>query len=100
MSKTPEGKVKERVKAVLKAAGAYYHMPVVTGHGRPSLDFVGCHAGRFFGVETKAGSGKPTERQRLTMQEIERAGGRAFLVNDATGERELQAWLKSCLQVD
>lgn len=100
MSRTPEGKVKARVIAVLKAAGAYYHMPVVTGHGRPSLDFVGCHAGQFFGIETKAGSGKPTERQQLTMQEIKQAGGRVFLVNDATGEGELRQWLASCLQVD
>jgi penicillin-binding protein-related factor A (putative recombinase) len=92
---TPEGKVKARVRKVLKQRNAYYHMPVQNGMGSPSLDFTGCFKGRYFAVETKAGNKQPTERQAETMKEIADAGGKVFLVNDVTGEIELENWLDS-----
>lgn len=91
---TPEGKVKARVKAVLKKFGAYYHMVVQNGMGAPSLDFVGCHVGRFFSVETKAGNKDMTDRQKQTASEMRKAGGKVFLVNDVEGLDELQLWLE------
>ncbi len=91
---TPEGKVKALVKALLKQHGAYYHMPVQNGMGKPSLDFVGCHQGGFFAVETKAGSKRMTERQEITAHEMEKAGGVVFLVNEVVGMNELTEWLK------
>lgn len=93
---TPEGKVKARVKALLKEHGAYWHMPVQNGMGAPSLDIIGCHRGRYFAVETKAGNKKPTPRQALTMSQIEKAGGFALLVNDVEGIEELANWLAGC----
>lgn len=90
---TPESLVKKRVSAVLKAAGAYYHMPVQNGMGSPTLDYIGCHAGRFYSIETKAGSAGPTKRQALTMAAMAAAGAKVFLINDATGEDELKQWL-------
>lgn len=90
---TPEGKVKEKVKRLLKAHGCYYHMPVQNGMGAPSLDIIGCHRGRFFGIETKAGNKKPTPRQELTMQQIVAAGGVCFLVNEVEGMEELEKWM-------
>ena len=92
---TPEGRVKERVKKELAKAKAYYHMPVQNGMGCPSLDFIGCHLGRFFGIETKAGKKGPTPRQQITMAGMELAGGKAFLINDETGLDELRAWLSA-----
>lgn len=91
---TPEGRIKAKVKEVLKAHGAYWHMPVQSAYGAPSLDFIGCHRGRYYGIETKAGDKTPTKRQAGTMAAIENAGGKTFLINEVTGMQELEEWLK------
>ena len=90
---TPEGKVKAKVKQVLKDHGAYWHCPVQNGMGAPSLDFIGCHQGRYFGIETKAGNKRPTPRQETTIDQIRAAGGLAFVVNEVSGMDELIEWL-------
>ena len=80
---TPEGRVKDKVKKALRDIHAYWFMPVQNGMGSPSLDFLICYNGRFFGIETKApGKTKPTPRQANTMRAIENAGGGTFLVHD------------------
>lgn len=91
---TPEGKVKKKISELLKAHGAYYEMPVPTGFGKSGLDYTVCHRGRFCGVEAKAGKEVQTPRQELTMQAMQAAGGRTFLVNEERGLAELEAWLK------
>lgn len=90
---TPEGKVKAKVKDVLKKHGAYYHMPVQNGMGAPSLDFVCCHKGLYFAIETKAGNKQPTPRQETTINQIRLAGGLAFVINEVTGLSDLEDWL-------
>jgi hypothetical protein len=95
MALTPEGKVKKRVRELLHRYDAYWHCPVQNGMGTPSLDFIGCLAGAYFGIETKAGNKQPTPRQELTMCAIEKAGGKVFLVNDETGLGELELWLST-----
>lgn len=93
---TPEGKVKKRVKELLSDVGAYYYMPVSNGMGAPSLDFIGCYKGAFFGIETKAGNKGMTARQFATAKRIEDAGGLTFLVNDdETTLIRLKLWLSS-----
>lgn len=92
---TPEGKVKNKVKEVLKKYGAYWHCPVQNGMGSPSLDFVCCFRGRYFAIETKAGNKKPTPRQETTIHTIQSAGGLAFVVNEVEGLDLLQEWLES-----
>lgn len=77
---TPEGTVKEKVKKVLKAAGAYYHMPVQNGMGKPSLDFVCCHRGRFIAIETKTKKGDLTLRQKATIDEMQAAGAIVLVI--------------------
>lgn len=93
MATTPEGKVKAKVKALLREHGAYWHCPVQNGMGAPSLDFIGCHRGAYYGIETKAGNKRPTPRQETTIEQIRLAGGLAFVVNEVTGLEELQDWL-------
>ncbi len=89
---TPESKVKDAVKKVLKEFGAYWHCPVQNGMGAPSLDFVGCHLGRYFAIETKAPGKRPTPRQEMTIEAIRSAGGKVFVIDgDMT---ELKEWLK------
>ena len=90
---TQEGKVKEKVKKLLKQVGAYYHFPVQNGMGAPTLDIIGCFKGRYFAIETKAGSKQPTPRQETTINEIRKSGGKAFVVNEVTGYDELEIWL-------
>jgi hypothetical protein len=90
---TPEGKVKSKVKDVLKKYGAYWHCPVQNGMGSPSLDFICCIKGKYFGIETKAGNKQPTPRQESTIHAIQSAGGRAFVVNEVEGMDLLETWL-------
>jgi len=91
---TPEGRVKEVVRKLLKKHGCYWHMPVQNGMGAPSLDFICCLNGHYFAIETKAGNKRPTPRQERTIGEIQRAGGRCFVVNEVEGLDALEAWLK------
>jgi len=90
---TPEGRVKEKVKKVLREHNAYYHCPVQNGMGAPSLDFIGCHKSSYFSIETKAGKGKPTPRQETTIKQIRDAGGLAFVINEHDGLEALTEWL-------
>jgi hypothetical protein len=93
---TPEAKVKIRVKVLLALHNVYWHMPVQNGMGAPSLDFVCCHKGRYFAIETKAGDKKATPRQQITINAIHRAGGPAFVVNETPKTWEiLEEYLKS-----
>jgi Holliday junction resolvase len=80
---TPEGKVKEKIKKILKEHGAYYAMPIGTGFGNSGVpDFLCCVNGEFLAIEAKAGKGVPTALQEKNMRDIEAAGGRALVVSD------------------
>lgn len=83
MAKTPEGKVKEKVVAVLKDEGAYYFFPATHGYGRSGVpDIIACVAGRFLAIECKAGRNKPTTLQVREIESIRHAGGVAVVVNE------------------
>jgi len=101
---TPEGKLKNKVKALLKQHKVYYFMPVQTGYGSPGLDFHCAHKTRAFAVETKYN--KPlSARQVMTRRDMEEAGMRVFVVGEEikkdnnfrdyqySGWVELEAWL-------
>jgi hypothetical protein len=90
---TPEGKVKDKVKKVLKKYDAYWHCPVQNGMGSPSLDFVGCFNSKYYAIETKAGNKMPTPRQETTIAEMEAVGAKVFVINEVTGTTELEEWL-------
>jgi len=67
----------------LKLLGAYYFYPVTGGYGMSGVpDIVGCFQGKFFGIECKAGSNKPTPLQRKNLLDIKLAGGIAVVVNE------------------
>ena len=83
MAMTPEVKVKQRVTALLKTAGAYYFYPVTGGYGNSGVpDIVVCHNGRFIGIECKAGKNKPTKLQEKNLRDIAAAGGIALVINE------------------
>ena len=76
---TPEGKVKAAIKNWLSHQKAYSFMPVQTGYGAATLDFLVCINGKYIGVETKApGIKTPSPRQQIVMDAIEAAGGIAI----------------------
>lgn len=85
MARTPEGKVKARVAAQLKALGCYYFYPVTGGYGASGVpDIIGCYKGRFFAIECKAGKNKTTALQDKNIDAIRAQGGLAMVVNEDT----------------
>lgn len=79
---TPEGKVKDAVRRVLKKHGAWYFSPVSNGLGKHGIpDFVCCFEGRFVGIECKARDGmEPTTLQTICHEDIKKANGTVFVV--------------------
>ncbi len=91
---TPEGKVKAKVKRMLNRENAYFFMPVQTGYGSPTLDFLGFHRGEGFAIETKALGKKLTKRQEAIEHDIQLSGTPVFVIDGAEGSYEpLEIWL-------
>ena len=83
MAQTPEAKVKEKIKKILKEHKVYFAMPMGTGYGNSGVpDFLCCVNGRFLAIEAKAGRGIPTALQEKNMRDIKAAGGVAMVVNE------------------
>jgi len=92
---TPEGKVKKKVTELLRSYGddVYFVMPVVSGMGQPQLDYVGCAAGWYFAIETKAPDGKVTDRQKTIIDRIDAADGSAYVVRTDEDLAHVKRWL-------
>ena len=91
---TPEGKVKDALRKVLKKHDVWYFSPVSRGLGKHGIpDFVCCFGGRFLGFEAKALDGmQPTTLQKLCMADITNHGGYCMTVTpDAIDV--VDAWL-------
>lgn len=83
MALTPEGRIKAKVTKILREEGVYYFFPATHGYGRSGVpDIVCCVAGKFLGIECKAGKNKPTALQVHEIEQIRRAGGMAVVVNE------------------
>lgn len=93
MATTPEGKIKDSVKGILKRYQPWTFMPVSAGYGRKTLDFLGCFHGQFFAIETKAPGKKPTPLQDAEINSIRLAGGKVFVIDGDAGLFELKRWL-------
>lgn len=83
MAQTPEGKIKERVRKVLKFVGAQFFMPSASIYGKAGAhDFICCLHGLYVSVEAKATKrDKPTDLQIEFAKEVTKAGGRTYLVH-------------------
>lgn len=85
---TPEGKVKQRVKDILKKHNVYFAMPVGNAYGKHGVpDFICCHYGLFVAIETKAGDNEPTKLQEANLASIELSGGIAIVVNETNVDK-------------
>lgn len=98
MARTPEGKVKDEVKRILNTGGAamWYFMPVQTGRGKKTIDFIGFFHGQGFGIETKAPGERPTEYQDDDIRLMQDAKCTVFVI-DGTDDypySNLERWMK------
>ena len=85
MALTPEAKVKANIKKILKAHNIYYAMPHGAGYGDAGVpDFLCCWKGNFLAIEAKANGGKPTALQQKNLDDIEKAQGLAWVVDEDT----------------
>jgi len=93
---TPEGKVKAKVKALLKQYGAWSFMPVSGGMGAHGIpDVIACHKGKFIGIECKAPGKRKnvTALQKMQLQGIRNADGKTMVVADPVDFEILEIWL-------
>ena len=81
---TPEGRVKQQIKAYLRSIGAYQFWPVQMGFGSPTVDCLACINGKFYGIEVKrpGHANMATPRQEATIHAIRYAKGEAFVTDD------------------
>ncbi len=81
---TPEGKIKAYLNKRLKEAfgvKCYRFMPVQMGYGASTVDYLLCIYGKFVAIETKAPGKTMTERQTVTMMQVQKSGGLTFVVD-------------------
>lgn len=77
-----ESHIKKLVKNMLDDLHCYYFMPVQSGFGSTTLDFLVCYRGSFIGIETKRpGISRLTVRQAATARSIQAAGGIVLIIN-------------------
>ena len=82
---TPEKRVKNQIVKQLKTLGedVYYFFPATGGYGRSGVpDIVGCYKGKFFAIECKAGKNTTTALQKRELENIAKAAGEAWVVNE------------------
>ena len=86
---TPEGLVKKEINKILDMFPLYRFMPVPSGYGQSSLDYLVCAKGTFVAIEAKKPKGTPTPRQRAQLREIEQAGGDTFVIDSVQMARDV-----------
>ena len=85
-----EAKLKQEVKDLLNAKGAYWFMPVQMGYGVSGTpDFLCCIDGKFVGIETKAPGKRASKFQEFRIRQIIDAGGVAFWTNSIAYTKQM-----------
>jgi len=85
MGETPEGKVKKRVKEMLRNFGddVYWCMPATGGYGGSGTpDILVCAFGKFLAIECKAGNNTTTALQDSHLAHIRDAHGTGLIINE------------------
>lgn len=96
---TPENRVKRAINKVLNHyLESYVFKSVPFGYGPSTLDYLVCHYGLFISIEAKRAGGRPTDRQKMIIDAIERAGGVHFTVSNSNELMDLEAFLEQVKQ--
>lgn len=87
MATTPEGRIKKKITSLLNSYGdqVYYFMPVPSGYGRRTVDYLVCICGLFVAIEAKREGGKPTGFQEQVLKDVTKAGGMSMVIDDDEG---------------
>lgn len=88
VSKTPEGKVKDKIKKLLdETEQCYWFMPVASGYNKSGVpDIIACVNGVFVAIEAKSNktSHPVTALQRKNLLDITYAKGIAVVIDEGT----------------
>lgn len=80
---TPEAKVKQRIRHLLKDMGVWFFMPVAGMYAKKGTpDFICCANGKFLAIEAKANGGRATALQLQVINDINRHNGTALVVDE------------------
>lgn len=92
---TPEGRIKLAIRKVLDKYQdhVYYFMPVPGGYGKATLDYLGFACGIGFAIEAKREGGRPTRRQLVAIDQIQKSRTKVFVINSREAVDELDQWL-------
>ena len=83
---TPENRIKHLINQILSTLpNLYRFMPVPSGYGATTIDYLCCYKGHFFGIEAKAPGKVPTPRQDYVLEQIRLAG--VYHLRDRWGAR-------------
>lgn len=86
----PETKFKLEVYKRLKEIGACWFEKIQQRSIRGTPDILGCRKGKFFALELKTPTGRPTKLQWLKLKDIHQAGGLARLVTENNLEEVIE----------
>lgn len=76
MVQTPESRLKQRIRDLLTARGAFYSNVQGGSFAKPGdPDMVVCYHGRYIAIEAKAPDGRQSSIQRIRQNQIEEAEG-------------------------
>jgi hypothetical protein len=97
---TPEGRIKNKIKRLIDEFGEsiYSYMVVPSGYGKTTIDYLLCVDGLFVAIEAKKPGAEPTERQKGVLEDIRRAGGSTFVVNDDESLTVLEQFLRGVMR--
>ena len=84
MAQTPEGKVKDKARKMLKEYDIWHFAPVSNGMGTMGIpDMIACMRGQFLAIECKADAKKkPTQLQLHQLDQIAKHGGLSIVIHD------------------
>lgn len=80
---TPEAKVKQKIKRLLKDMGVWFFLPVAGRYAKKGTpDFICCANGHFLAIEAKGNGGQATDLQLYVIEDIKKHNGTALVVDE------------------
>lgn len=93
--KTPEGEVKDDIKAFFDHIGVFKFMPSQNGRGDRAVDFLGVWRSAAIAVEAKAPGEDATDKQKEFLKQWRDRGGWGFVADSL--ESLMVQWSEECL---